>query len=90
MTNFLLGVLKKTNGEDDNSNVTLYAVTRVSLGLGYTQLVELNNKLKPFWNKCKTTKEGRSTKTVNPINMELGNSSPDIWIEPKHSIILEV
>lgn len=67
-----------------------YAVGTVASGLSHDQWSQLNDHLKHCWHICHTSKEGRTKKTINPSMMELGASAPDVWIEPKHSIILEI
>lgn len=85
IASFLVGVGKKTADEQ----WTYYAVTKVG-GLSKSQLHQINGKLKPYWKRCQTTKDGRSTKVVNPVGIEFGASTPTAWIDPKHSMILEV
>lgn len=88
MSRFLLGVHKKNAENDENG--TLYAVAVVGSGLSRSQFSDLCEKLAPHWQRCQTIKIGRSTKVINPKGMEFGECTPDVWILPKNSIILEV
>lgn len=50
----------------------------------------LRDRLRPFWNPVSTTKDGRRVISHNPKCIEWNNAAPDVWIEPKDSIILQV
>lgn len=85
VASFLVGVAKKV-ADDEWS---FYAVTKVG-GLSRSQLHQIDSKIKPYWKRCQTTKNGRVTKVVNPLGIEFGGSTPAAWIDPRNSIVLEV
>lgn len=87
---FLLGVLKKDEDESKPEAGVFYAACRVGSGLSRDEYWGIVNKLEPHWNAVRSTKDGRSTISHNPPCMEWNNSPPDVWIEPKNSIILQV
>lgn len=88
ISSFLLGVFKKN---DENSDAGVFhAVTRISHGLKRQMYSQIQQKLAPHWNNVRTTKDGRTTISHNPSCIEWNNAVPDVWIEPKHSIILQV
>lgn len=85
---FLLGVMdKKDDGEDES---TFHAVGRVHNGLNREQMRKIRHKLEPHWVKVRSSKEGRKTISHNPKCIEWNQAAPDVWIEPKHSIVLQV
>lgn len=82
---YLLGVYQKTETE----NKFLSAV-KVEKGLTYDERSNLNASLRSHWQKTKSTKVGRKTIYESPSFLEWKDSPPDVWIEPKNSIILEI
>lgn len=50
----------------------------------------LNASLRPHWQKTKINKIGRKMVSESPSFLEWNNSPPDVWIDPKNSMILEV
>lgn len=67
-----------------------FSCAHVSLGLTFAQRLDINNKLKIHWQTVQVSKEGRKTISYPPPCMEWGSTPPDVWIDPKNSIILEV
>lgn len=65
-------------------------MANISSGLSASKRIEINEKLKPFWKQCEHRKCGRSTVVHNPPGMDFGSQTPDVWIQPEHSIIFEV
>ncbi|KAG4073170.1 hypothetical protein HA402_002559 [Bradysia odoriphaga] len=83
---YLLGVQKILS----SSKSEFVAVCNISSGLSTSKRIEINEKLKPYWKNCAHTKAGRSTVVNNPPGMNFGSQTPDVWIQPEHSIIFEV
>lgn len=77
---FLVGVYaKETELESDGK---FYAVATISSGLSQNEFAAINAQLRPHWNLC--------TSVVVPKNFFCGTMLPDVWIDPKKSIIFEV
>lgn len=84
----MAGVFK----QDEGSSTTgvFYACCRLRSGLNREKLQKILKRLDSYWNPVRFTKEGRKTISHNPKGIEWGNSPPDVWIEPKNSIMLNV
>ncbi|KAJ6639658.1 DNA ligase 4 [Pseudolycoriella hygida] len=81
---YLVGVQKKSLSKSE-----FVAVANISSGLSASKRIEVNEKLKPYWKNCSHTKSGRSIVVNNPPGMDFGAQTPDVWIQPEHSIIFE-
>lgn len=84
---FLLGVYKKDNY---NENGKFYAVTNVVHGLSMQQRESLHRKLEPYWQTVRSSRTGQSNTIRVPENIEWNKAVPDVWIDPKNSIILQI
>lgn len=84
---YLLGVLKDRN---DDISTCFYSVGTVNIGLSNNTRRELGNQLKPHWKIVKTNKENRKTIPEPPEGMIWGTQFPDVWIDPRSSVILKV
>ncbi|XP_011688012.1 PREDICTED: DNA ligase 4 isoform X2 [Wasmannia auropunctata] len=75
---FMMGVAASAKNEGENPS-QFFSVVSVSSGIGDEMLLHLHTKFAPYW-----TKE-------HPENIigPKGNQ-PDLWIYPKHSIILTI
>lgn len=67
--------------EQNPANSVFYAVCRIYSGISYNNWQTIDNKLKTHWKPVRLAKEG-------PIDWH--NYPPDVWIEPKNSLILQV
>lgn len=85
---FLAAVFKKD--EDKFDSGVLYGCCNVVHGLNQEQYDYLRTRLGPHWNPVRKTKEGRSTISHSPKGIEWKNASPDVWIEPRLSVIVQV
>lgn len=83
---FLVGVFEK----DDNQNNAgvFHAACKIGSGLNRQQFADLLEKLEPYWKSI--AKGGQSTISVNDCTIELNKTTPDLWIEPKHSVVLQI
>ena len=59
-----------------------YSVGKVGIGLKYHQKIQLNDNLKQHW--INTNSDN------NPKFIKFGKANPDVWIEPKNSLILQI
>lgn len=82
---YLLGVYKKTKTENK-----FLSCVKVSEGLTFDVRSNLNSSLRPHWQKTQSKKIGGSTVFESPPFLEWRDSAPDVWIDPKNSIILEI
>lgn len=80
VTRYLLAVHDKSV---DNELGTFYAVSRVYSGLTHAQRHNIQEKLKNHWHKV--NKNG-----IPPPFLKWNNYAPHVWIDPKHSIVLQV
>lgn len=78
---FLLGVHKKGG---DGENGKFYAVASVVHGFSREQRKMVQNKLEPYWQPV------RDSKIAGRGCIEWNNAAPNVWIEPKNSIILQI
>ncbi|EDS30373.1 DNA ligase 4 [Culex quinquefasciatus] len=81
---YLVGVLDKST-ED-----TFLAVTKVGIGLSVDQWRTLNTSLRPHWREVTFRREGRSKISEEPPGLRWGQTAPDVWIPPNHSIVLQL
>lgn len=79
---FLLGVFKKDNNSNDSG--VFHAVCSVRNGFSRDQFRGICQQLEPHWKK---PKERRSS---GASCIEWNRAQPDVWIEPKHSIVLQI
>ncbi|XP_065089614.1 DNA ligase 4-like [Ochlerotatus camptorhynchus] len=86
ITTFLVGVLDNR----DKENLRFLSVTKVGIGLSNDQWKQLNSSLRPHWRDVVARKESRSTVTEEPPELRWGQTPPDVWIPPKHSIVLQL
>lgn len=86
---FLLGVTVSEAGTD-HEKLKFYSTCTVRVGLNRNEWDLLNYSLKPHWITIPKTKTKNNKPELNPSCMNFGNSVPDVWIEPKNSIILEI
>ncbi|XP_058442972.1 DNA ligase 4 [Malaya genurostris] len=86
---WLVGVLdsRPTNDKDTPSFST---VTKVAMGLSNDQWKLLNTSLRPHWREVLSQKVGRSTISEEPPGLHWGRTPPNVWIPPKHSIVLQL
>lgn len=84
---FLLGVFKKDGNECDSG--IFYAVCSVRNGFSRAQFREICQQLAPHWNKVDRAKNSRRL-IYGASSIEWNRAQPDVWIEPKHSIVLQV
>lgn len=84
---FLLGVCKKDNF---GGNDKFFAVTSVIHGFTRQQLESIHKKLEPYWQVTQTSKFGRASTSRAPDYIEWNKAVPDVWIEPKNSIVLQI
>lgn len=82
---YLLSVYKKTKTENK-----FLSCVKVSEGLTFDVRSNLNSSLRPHWQKTQSKKIGGSTVFESPPFLEWRDSAPDVWIDPKNSIILEI
>lgn len=85
---FLLGVMNKNDSNMDES--VFHAIGRVRNGLSRAQMQKIQKKLDPYWHKVLLTKNGRKINSLNPKCIEWNQDPPDVWIEPKNSILLQI
>lgn len=71
--------------EKNPEKSVFHGVCRIYSGLSYAQWQEIDNKLKSHWNPVGGGKKGCSSPYI-----DWHNYPPDVWIEPKHSLILQV
>lgn len=69
---YLVGVI-----EGDENNATVHCVGKVSTGLSISERTTLNANLSSKWKKRFISN-----------TLRFGNLNPDVWIEPKDSIVL--
>ncbi|XP_055635949.1 DNA ligase 4 [Toxorhynchites rutilus septentrionalis] len=86
---FLVGVMEKVES-NDQQEPTYLAVTKVGIGLSDEQWKVLSRSLKPYWREVTVRKEGRSKVSEEPPGLRWGQTYPDVWIPPKHSIVLQM
>lgn len=79
---FLLGAYKKDNFGEIGK---FYAVTSVVHGLSKQQLDQIKKKLEPYWQPVRKNNTNRASDYI-----EWNKATPDVWIEPKNSIILQI
>lgn len=83
---FLLGVFKK---DDDQSNEGVFhAVCTVKNGLTRAQKIGICEQLQSHWHKVDRANNRRIVSGVP--GLEWSRQVPDVWIEPKNSIVLQV
>ncbi|XP_058813834.1 DNA ligase 4 [Topomyia yanbarensis] len=86
---WLVGILDSRPSKEEDTSVFL-AVTKVAMGLSNEQWKLLNTSLRPHWREVLSQKEGRSTVYEEPPGLRWGQTPPDVWIPPKHSIVLQL
>lgn len=67
-----------------------YAVCRIRNGFSRNEFTSICEQLEPHWNTTRITQIGHRKIYNNPPFLEWENAQPDVWIEPKHSIVLQV
>lgn len=67
-----------------------YAVCRIRNGFSRNEFTSICEQLEPHWNTTRVTQIGHRKIYNNPPFLEWENAQPDVWIEPKHSIVLQV
>jgi DNA ligase 4 len=68
-----------------------YSVASVASGLTMSESKDLNKSLGPHWQDVNSTRIGRKTVSQMPPSLEWTDGDvPDVWIEPKNSIILTI
>lgn len=83
----MLGVFKKNDNDGDNG--VFHAVCTVRNGFSRAQFREICNQLDPFWNKVDKPKKIRQL-VGGASCIKWNRAQPDVWIEPKHSIVLQI
>lgn len=85
---FLLGVFKKDDNKNDSG--VFYSCCKTASGLSYREKNEICEKLRPHWKKVNVSKDGRQKIRTTDSSIELGGATPDFWIDPKQSIVVEI
>ncbi|RMZ95310.1 DNA ligase 4 [Brachionus plicatilis] len=80
ISHFLVGLLVDQEGDDEVKKFC--SLCKIGSGYTHKELLEYNYKLAEKWKKFE--------KKSAPVHLELGNEKPDLWIEPKDSIIVQV
>lgn len=83
---FLLAVLKKAHNENDTE---FHAVCRIRNGITRAQFCEILDKLEPYKRDVKRTKNGQISDHAS-AGIDWANANPDVWYDPKHSIVLQI
>ncbi|XP_062701194.1 DNA ligase 4-like [Aedes albopictus] len=83
---FLVGVMD----DRDKENPIFFAATKVGIGLSIDQWKQLNSSLRPHWQDVTARKQGRTTVTEEPPELRWGQTPPDVWVHPTHSIVLQL
>jgi DNA ligase-4 len=78
ISHFLLAVKES----EDNNPQKFISVSRVGTGYTSEELKDLQKKLEIHWKKFDKKKA--------PNFLELGKLNPEVWIEPKNSVVLQV
>eukprot|EP00871_Galdieria_phlegrea_P001153 jgi/Galph1/2038/GphlegSOOS_G719.1 len=82
-SHFLIGVLDK---ENNGQNAKWVVVGKVGSGYSYEELEQLQQKLSPHWIPFV-----RKSPPSYLANVSLkGDAEPDLWIEPKDSVVLTI
>lgn len=83
---FVVGVRDTTRDEP-----TFMSVSSLSGGLSRREWSEIVNELKPHWVNVNLDKSSK-TKSIKdpPAGLQFGPAIPDVWINPKNSIVLEI
>lgn len=86
---FILGVIDKSNNQE---NPIFYAFGSAAQGLVHADWRKINNQLKPYWKDVEYEKLTRKKKTIanEPEFLKFGNLTPDVWIDPRQSVVLEM
>lgn len=69
---------------------TFYCVGKVASKLPFVQQKSLNENLEKYWIHINDKKTLRNCNEILNCNIKWGNTIPDVWIEPKNSIILQI
>lgn len=80
VSHFLVGLIADNCEENDAKN--FYSLCKIGSGYTHKELLEYNHKLADKWKKF--------DKKCPPAHLELGYEKPELWIEPKDSIIVQV
>lgn len=84
ISHFLVGLMVDQNEEDEVQIETKKFCSLCKIGSGYThkELLDYNQKLADKWKKF--------DKKCPPVHLELSYEKPELWIEPKDSVIVQV
>ena len=77
VSHFLLGVAVKANGQ--STPTEFHSFCRVGSGYSNKDLFSLLQKLQPHFQKGGV-----------PSHLKFGREKPDVWIEPKKSVVVQV
>lgn len=82
---FYLGVFNRTKGTFDDG--TFYAVCSIRNGFRHAEFASICEQLRPYWNKssisdCRCRDDS--------VQIEWNRVQPDLWINPRNSIVLQV
>ncbi|CAF0874039.1 unnamed protein product [Brachionus calyciflorus] len=81
ISHFLVGLgLDEKNG--DTHPKKFYTLCKIGSGYTHKELLDYNQKLMDKWKKF--------DKKNPPSHLELGNATPELWIEPKDSFIVQI
>lgn len=80
---FLLAVMKPAAHDGDLS--VFYSVCKIRNGLSRSQFAEICDKLAPFKHEMR-----KNQPNPCPDGIEWANADPDFWVDPKHSIVVQI
>eukprot|EP01132_Coremiostelium_polycephalum_P002500 gene2500-3093_t len=86
LSHFMLGVpYFGPDGEDRCDDPVFYSFCKVGSGYSYQELRELQKSLDPHWKPFKTQNPPKCIQLAEPFK-----EKPDVWIDPKHSRVLQI
>ncbi len=92
VTHFILGLVVTDAGEEDDHEVprVFRSFCRVGSGYSYRELSDLLRRLQPNLKSAQRRLQDSNTIEVDGYSLEFAREKPDVWIDPRKSVLLQV
>ncbi|XP_031627272.1 DNA ligase 4 [Contarinia nasturtii] len=84
---YLLAVMKKGINESNKSAV-FHSVCKIRNGLSFTDFETINDHIR--LKKHEIRKNRQKAMTESPPGLVFASANPDFWVEPEHSVVLQI
>lgn len=87
LSKFVLAIRDADSADDAG---VFLACTHITSGLSQQEYAALNAKLRPHWTAVANKRDASDISTPLGCQIRFGAQMPDVWIEPSHSVVLQV